>query len=339
MSCRRFIDQIVIGDACFICGASRSDKSFNDEHIIPRWILRRFDLFDKQITLPSGERRHYRSYVVSCCVDCNSLLGRTVETPVSELLDGDYRSVIRRLDGLHLRLLFTWLSLLFFKIHLKDRSVRLHKDPRLGPEVIGDFYDWRDMHHLHAIARTPYTRASLLPDVIGSLRVYELIEGLTHDNWDYLDFSYDQTVVLRIGNVGIVATLNDSTAGESVWSDRLALIDGPISEIQLREVGAMFALANRDLVARPIFSTILYDKSLAMIACERPPLRIKDFDPKAFGEVLLFAVRKYVEAGAIIVDGTRDPKKVAAAIASGSVRFLTKNGEFIRSCISKENGS
>ena len=64
---------------------------FNDEHIIPRWILKRFGLFDKQITLPSGERRHYRGYRIPCCVTCNSLLGDTVEAPISQLLDGDYQ--------------------------------------------------------------------------------------------------------------------------------------------------------------------------------------------------------------------------------------------------------
>lgn len=339
MSCQQFVDEIVTGDACFICGASPRDKTFNDEHIVPRWVLRRFGLFDKQITLPTGERRHYRSYRVPCCVDCNSLLGETVETPISHLLEGDYRAMMQRLDERVFQLLFTWLSLLVFKVHLKDRSVRLHNDPRIGTEVIGDFYDWADMHHLHAIARAPYTKASLLPGVIGSLRVYEITGELTQDGWDYLDFTYDQTVVVRVGNIGIVATLNDSKAGESAWSDRLDVIDGPISELQLREIGAMFALANRDLIDRPVFSTLVYDKTHAMISCQRPPLRLKGFDPKAFGEILLFAVRNYVEARAISVDGSRDPEKVAAAIATGYVRFLTFNGDFIRSEILGERAS
>ncbi|EGD59343.1 hypothetical protein Y88_1405 [Novosphingobium nitrogenifigens DSM 19370] len=236
-------------------------------------------------------------------------------------------------------MLFIWLALLFFKIHLKDRSVRLHKDPRIGPEVVGDAYDWGDMHHLHAIVRSPYTKASLLPGVIGSLRIYEITGELTQDAWDYLDFSYDQTMVVRVGRVGIVATLNDSTAGESAWSDRLDVIDGPISELQLREIGAMFALANRDLIDRPVFSTLIYDKAFAMITCQRPPLKLKDFAPEAFGEVLLFAVRNYVEARAITVDNSRDPEKVAAAIATGYVRFLTFNGEFIRPKIFREGAS
>lgn len=336
LSCQRFVDEIVMGNACFVCGASSQDKPFNDEHIVPRWVLRRFGLFDKEITLPTGERRHYRGYRVPCCVDCNNLLGKRVETPVSELLDGTYADVAERLDEPNLRLLFIWVSLIFFKIHLKDRFVRVHKDPRLGTDVVGDAYDWGDLHHLHAVARSPYTGASLLPEAVGSLRVFEIADEATNDGYDYLDFTLDQTVVIRLGTIGIVATLNDSTAAESAWSDRLDLIDGPLSEIQLREIGAMFALANRNLITRPLFATIIYSKTFVMIVGQRPPLRLKEFEPEAFGHALLFAVRNFVYARAITVNGTRDPAKVAAAIVTGNVRFLTSEGKFIRTVARRE---
>ncbi len=81
----------------------------------------------------------------------------------------------------------------------------------------------------------------------------------------------------------------------------------------------------------------MYDKTIAMLDCQRPPLLLKDFQPEAFGHALLFAVRNYVDAKAIMVDGTRDPTKVAAAISTGDVRFLTLNGEFIRPVIHRED--
>lgn len=336
LSCRRFVDEVVLGEACFVCGASPQSKTFNDEHIIPRWVLKRYGLYDKEITLPTGERRHYRGYRVPCCVECNSLLGETVETPVSQLLKGDFAEVAGRLDEAGRRLLFTWLALLFFKVHLKDRSVRLHKDLRQGDLVVGDAYDWGDMHHLHALARSPFTKASLFPEVIGSLRIFEVAQALTGDGWDYQDFTFDQTLIVRVGKVGIVATLNDGTAAESVWSDRLELIDGPLVELQLREIGAMFAYANRNLIRRPLFSTLVYDKKFVMIAAQRPPLSIKDFEPEAFGAALLFAVQSFVDARAIEVDGTRDPEKVAQAISTGMVRFLTAQGQFIRPALFQE---
>lgn len=328
-SCRRFIDDIVMGDGCFICGASPDEKPFNDEHIVPRWLLKRYNLFDKTVVLPTGEHRHYRSYTVPCCVECNSLLGAQVETPVSQLLDGDYVDIAERLDEANLGLLFIWLSLLFFKVHLRDRAVRVHKDRRLGPEVIGDLYDWSEMHHLHAVARSPFTRASLMPEAFGSLRIFEIESRLKGKGYDYLDLTFDQTLILRLGPIGIVATLNDSTAAESAWSERLDLIEGPISGLQLREIGAMFAIANRNLIKRPMFMTLVYDKTTVEIVAARPPLELKPFEPEEFGHALLFAVQDYVAARAITVNGTRDPKTVVAAIKTGYVRFLTMNGKFI----------
>lgn len=160
--------------------------------------------------------------------------------------------------------------------------------------------------------------------------MFEVIGELTNEGYDYLDFTFDQTVVLRLGQIGIVATLNDSAAAENAWSERLDLIDGPIAELQLREIGAMFALANHDLIERPSFATLIYDETFVTIVGQRPAFRLKEFDPEAFGHTLLYAVRDFVNAEAVIVDGTRDPAKVAAAIATGHVRFLTFNGKFIQ---------
>ncbi len=53
-SITRFVRDICQGDCCFICGAKSRSKEFNDEHILPEWLLRRFNLFGRFITLPNG---------------------------------------------------------------------------------------------------------------------------------------------------------------------------------------------------------------------------------------------------------------------------------------------
>jgi len=329
--CERFVRDICQGDACFVCGAWPNDTQFNDEHIVPNWILRRYGLFNQEITLPTGERRRYSGYKVPCCEGCNTLLGQTVETPVSKLLEGDFAAVSARLaDDKARELLFVWVCLLFLKMHLKDAKVPIHLDRRLGAERIGDYYDWADLHHIHQVARSPYTKASLMPEVIGSLQIFEIATTESEGDYDYLDFTDAQTLMVRVGRIGVVATLNDSTAAESGWSDRLDLITGPINEFQLREVTAMFAQANRDLIGRPLFSTFVLYRKFAMIVAQRQPLKLKPFDPAIFGETLLFAVRNLVRSGAIEVDGTRDPDAVAKAISTGYVRFLTLEGGAFR---------
>jgi len=129
-SCDQFITDICEGNCCFICGAKPGSKEFNDEHVFPRWFLKRFNLFDKEITLSNGHKHRYSTYRVSCCKDCNSFLGKTLEVPVSQLLLGSYSDIRKRLDEGSIKQLFIWLCLIFFKTHMKDRFLRVNLDPR-----------------------------------------------------------------------------------------------------------------------------------------------------------------------------------------------------------------
>lgn len=321
-SCERFINDIVNGGCCFICGAEPGSKVFNDEHIIPRWVLRRFGLFDRSITLATGEKRTYDRYKVPCCKECNSLLGERIETPVSKLLDGSYDQVMEKLHENGNELLFTWLTLLFFKNHLKDLTVALDRNPMKSEGYIGDIYHWESFHHAHAIARSPYTRASLLQGVVGSVCVYEIDDRMHVDAFDYLTFSFAQVVMVRLGRIGVVAVLDDSGGAARAWEHKLDLIDAPISVIQLKEVAAMLAMANDDLIERPSFGTMVVDFAVMIFAKLPQDIRLPEFDPEKFGEALLFALREIVAQRGIEVDGTREPTEVAAKIRTGRVRFL-----------------
>jgi hypothetical protein len=79
----RFISDIAEGDCCFVCGARRDTVPFNDEHVIPDWILRRFGLHGRQLGLPNQASLRYGSLKVPCCVNCNEEMGDLFEKPMS----------------------------------------------------------------------------------------------------------------------------------------------------------------------------------------------------------------------------------------------------------------
>lgn len=329
-SCEQFVADICDGDCCFICGAAPGSKTFNDEHVIPKWILRRFGLFDQQVTLPNGERRHYRGYTMPCCKACNDLLGKRVETPVSELLEGAYDEIVPRLDSDKLHLLFHWLCLIFLKTHLKDRAVRVHRDPRIGRETVGEGYFWPELHHLHCVARATYVRADVAPEVMGSMSVFKIEDPTSDGGFDYADMTHEQTVVLRLGDFGVAAVLNDAGAAALGIRHHLAKIDHPITMVQLREVGARLGVANSDLINRPEFG------SLVSVA---PPERVllwgrhdaepvfTPLDPEKLGSALAYILADRM--GSFDLDGERDPQKLDALFRTGRVSFLFGvEGEF-----------
>jgi hypothetical protein len=71
----RFVRDVCLGDCCFICGANPADVPFNNEHVIPEWLLRRYNLFALSLTLPNGSAVRYDRYTVPCCASCNTLIG------------------------------------------------------------------------------------------------------------------------------------------------------------------------------------------------------------------------------------------------------------------------
>src|SRR3989344_4746269 len=141
----------------------------------------------RAIAVSSVARRTVKTSTTSTSFrePCNPLPGRTVEAPVSQLLDGDPAPVASRLDDKGRELLFVWLCLLFLKVHLKDGRIPVHKDRRRGDARIGEAYHWADLHHVHAVARAPYTGASLMPEVIGSLQGFEIASGPPAGDYDY----------------------------------------------------------------------------------------------------------------------------------------------------------
>lgn len=81
-----FEDSIVRGGCCFICGESPNEKEFNNEHIIPDWLLKKFDLHSENIILPNKTKILYGNYKVPCCKECNTVLGKVIEEPMSILI-------------------------------------------------------------------------------------------------------------------------------------------------------------------------------------------------------------------------------------------------------------
>jgi hypothetical protein len=96
-SVERFISEIANGDCCFICGAQRGSVPFNDEHVVPNWILRRFELHVRRVEIPNHTDFRYAGLTVPCCITCNAEMGVVFENPMSALFAGGFDAVSRNL--------------------------------------------------------------------------------------------------------------------------------------------------------------------------------------------------------------------------------------------------
>ena len=98
-----------------------------------------------------------------------------------------------------------WGCLLFFKTHYKDCFLRNERDHRLASGMISDTYCWHGLYHVHAMARQHYTKAQISDKVYGSIMVFEALEELDEEDFDYLDNLDSQTVMIKTRSIKYLA--------------------------------------------------------------------------------------------------------------------------------------
>ena len=327
-SADRFRQQICESDACFLCGAAAGTREFNNEHIFPRWLLEHMELFDTHLTLPNGTRIRYGQYTIPCCKACNSRLGAEIEEPVSRILRGGFQSVRAHLEEHGKALLYTWLSFIYLKTHLKDRQLRQHRDERLPKEMISRAheYEWERFHHTYCVARAPFFGVKVAREATGSFTVFEVKELKGFPRYDYRDFTMAQTLLLRVRDVAFLAVFDDSGAALSDRHDYFSRITGAPSAIQLRELLAHLAYTNMAISDRPRFSTHVEPGGFA-IRVRRPTQIVREpFEEEALGGILYSCVEDYLPN---VVAPNIEEIREAIKLARYSFLFHA-NGEFIR---------
>ncbi|HEX4334549.1 MAG TPA: hypothetical protein VH062_01475 [Polyangiaceae bacterium] len=295
LSPARLIADVIEGGGCFICARARSDAvPFNDEHIVPQWLLRAYGLHDRKIRLPNSELVAYRSYTVPCCQECNSALGKVVEDPVRELLLGGPLEG-KRLELGDIQRLFCWLALLFLKTHLKDMAIRWNRDRRKGLSPIGAGYDWGALHHIQCLARCPVAGVTLRDNAIGTLIMHPAATGELHDNFDYGDHMIGRAAMVRVGDWIIFSVFNDCGMTEQVTEPLFRRL-GRLSAPQAREVMAYLCYTNLRLKERPDFHTYMNRNTGEMFVHARVPEHsgLLPDDQRVFGGIVYFMNQEFL---------------------------------------------
>jgi hypothetical protein len=211
------------------------------------------------------------------------------------------------------------MTLIFLKMHLKNRDIKYHRDERKGDLRIAETHSWNDLHHLHCVARSFHSGASLHQDVLGSLCVLPVKVRPHFEGFDFVDMTAAQTMLLSIDDVAIIVVLNDSQAALSIaLEDFNWKIGGPLSPLQLRELVATFAAINLQVEPKQLFiSEIDFASGDYGIRAERPDeVNIPDWDRDLYGAILHRLTKD-------IVEQMHNGDEVSNQVKTGRYTFLT----------------
>ncbi|KGB97898.1 hypothetical protein DM81_2639 [Burkholderia multivorans] len=145
-------------NTCFLCG----DPADSDEHIIPKWLQSRYDLWNQRIRLPNNTTMPYRQLTIHCCKVCNNGVLSRLETKVKtgEATDQE---------------LWKWAAKIHFGLTRKDDFLawdRRHPDYTIGQVLSRDDPLELDRHLVHSILDKFRTH----PDPFGSVFRFEFNE-------------------------------------------------------------------------------------------------------------------------------------------------------------------
>lgn len=227
-------------DTCFLCGIELADKTRSDEHVVPKWLQHKFDLWNKRITLLNGSTIPYRQLTIPCCNTCNNNYLSKIENSVRQPVEASPLAVAE----LGKTTLFIWLGKIFYGLIFRELSLPLDRsDPSAGTIVSDELIRQFRMHHyfLQSV-RVPMSFQNFFP---ASIYIFELQSPTDIlKQFDLRDDLPRMTMFVRMGNVGILASLQDGGAQQDARQRYFGAYQGlPLHPIQFEELGANFFYA------------------------------------------------------------------------------------------------
>jgi hypothetical protein len=194
-------------DICFLCGSSLAGGG-TEEHVIPRWVQERFELWNQRLTILNGTSIPYRQLTIPCCFPCNNQHLQPIESAIAVAVNDGAKAV----RGLGDRVLFVWLGKIFYGLLYRELSLSLdRRDASAGTITDPDFLRRFELHHLFLQScRMPMKFVDSFP---ASIFVFETKEPRNRkDGWDFRDNLTSMFISCRVGKVGFVAVLQDGGA-------------------------------------------------------------------------------------------------------------------------------
>ena len=231
---------------CFVCLRRSGEET--DEHVIPRWAIKNFGL-TKGRSISGWKKIDYPRLKIPSCFACNQGLRFHYEDAVSVAFKQGFDAVVE-LHKSDSTLLLRWLNLLFFKRHYFDLFVR--KTPRndVAAGSLGDDHDWGLLNLHHMMFRAPLYNVRIANKNIGSLEIIRVRDEGWSGPWDYVDDLNSGVILVRAGDVALVACLQDGGLMNSMFKGRFRLF--PSADIlQVHEVLADYWSHRLNLVTQP----------------------------------------------------------------------------------------
>jgi len=236
---------------CFLCARHFDDVHLTDEHVIPKWAQRRFNLWNEKLTILNKTEIPYKLLTVPCCEECNKYRLQPIETSVSSAV----RQGSEALQALGANIIFLWLGKIFYGILYRELSLLLNRKESGGltivtPDILREY----EMHLF--LLQQAREKVQLVDFNPGSIYVFRCQSPLNPQlQWDLCDNVQTLFIGIRMADVGVIGVLGDGGA-QMIYSDEYAKLKAiPLHPIQFRELCAHFSYRSSIATRTPKYIT------------------------------------------------------------------------------------
>lgn len=224
-------------DKCFLCGEELNSENRTDEHVYPKWLQNKFDLWNQELILLNGTMIKYRQLTIPCCKNCNSIMSSMIEKPMEKAVRGGYEEFIK----LDRKIIFQWLNKLSYGILYKELSLKKEiKNPE-SKSIYSEEY-LKEHYTQHLMLKTIIDKSEFIfnPCSILVFRIRPYKE-------DGLYWAYDELIsnnfFIRMNDIGIISNSMDNGSLEKYFisfPELNDILNKELHPIQFAELCAKF---------------------------------------------------------------------------------------------------
>lgn len=190
---------------CFLCGKEIEEEEKSLEHIFPKWIQKKFDLWNKRLTLTNGTSIEYRQLTIPCCKECNSVHLSQVENVIKSLVE----SPIQNLNEEEEQIVVLWVMKIFYGMIYKNLSLSLDRKKPQGNTLLSP-KEVESYSALHLMLQASRFKTNFISPKPWSVFIFEY----ENEDFHYISEYNLLCCSLKLGNVGISVSIQDNNMVE-----------------------------------------------------------------------------------------------------------------------------
>ncbi len=191
---------------CFLCGEKLNNENRTMEHIFPKWLQHKHELWNQKIRLTNGKNLYYRKLTIPCCKACNGGPMSRMEETVKKAFEKGYDE-FEKLDD---EIIFKWLTKIYYGMIFKNLSLKV---------------DVRDRNSITIVTPKLLERYKMVHELLQSIRhnvnyegkffslfkfkVHNDANGNHEQEFHFSDDLNDYVLSLRSGDIGLIICIGD----------------------------------------------------------------------------------------------------------------------------------